>query len=285
MIAAAGKFPGDNCWQISAQWTGHHDRGQLSKSAVAARQEKTTMTRKKRSRTPAVIANGLQELQTAVKKIAQHATSAVRDRSVVSPSPPPGDEKLSFRDSTRGETAATPCCQQILQRIVFELALINLLYSDNQAIALQTLRRKSSGSCSAPETSAEEMAPPPSSSEPTGPGLLRFMNPVQDLGRSFFGFLLGGTAGPPAGTPTTPSVTANSDNNNRKPVAASRKRDSVISTTSLSGGGGRTRPPGHPANPSSHSTPILIRRTKPDGAPVLSSSGVQAHSLGRHSLE
>ena len=63
-------------------------------------------------------------------------------------------------------------------------------------------------------------------------GWERLMNPVQDLGRSLLNFLVGG--------PTTGNVQQSSD-----------------ASTS---GAGRQRPVGHPANPSTHSTPIILRR-------------------------
>ena len=239
------------------------------------------MARKKRSRTPAVIANGLQEIQSAVKKIAHHASTA-RERFVLSPSPPPPpptDDQLCTVAHTSdtpcdgdGCVATAQCCQQILQRVVVELALLNLLYNDDcSSPQLMPI----SGKGLQDRKVAAMAPPPPSGGEPAAPGLLRFMNPVQDLGRSFIGFLLGGApaAGSGVAVGTGPTVTATAENG-RKGAAAGRKRDSVISTTSQTGGG-RPRPPGHPANPSSHSTPILIRRTKPDTPPATQ------HSLGK----
>ena len=67
-------------------------------------------------------------------------------------------------------------------------------------------------------------------------GWERLMNPVQDLGRSLLNFLVGGT---------------NSGN-------ASQQRQPPADTSASSQG--RQRPLGHPANPSTHSTPVILRR-------------------------
>jgi hypothetical protein len=242
------------------------------------------MPRKKRSRTPAVvIANSLQEIQTAVRKIT-HGSAVVAsndispiqigDSSVVAPSC--GEES-----GWESGAATTQCCQEILQRVIVELALLSLLYNNNDDIKPLTSACDDSNSTIHQEGVAARatMSPPPPVTSQAGeagagggqPALLRFMNPVQDLGRSFIGFLLGGSSAGPAAAAAAAAPPAEFSAG-RKSAAGPRKRDSVISTSSV---GGRSRPPGHPALPSSHSTPIPIRRARPDLPPSAQ------HSLGR----
>ena len=246
------------------------------------------MPRKKRSRTPgAVIANSLQEIQTVVRKITQGSAVVasndispiqIGDSSVVAPSSGGGGGEES------GGVATAQCCQEILQRVIVELALLSLLYNNNDDIKPLTSAydEDSNNSIHQEGVAAKAGMPPPPVTSQAGeagagggqPALLRFMNPVQDLGRSFIGFLLGGSSAGPAATAaaTTTAAPTAEFSAGRKSAAGPRKRDSVISTNSV---GGRSRPPGHPALPSSHSTPIPIRRTRPDLPPSAQ------HSLGR----
>ena len=98
----------------------------------------------------------------------------------------------------------------VLFRTVLELALVNIALGSDQI-----------------RSSSKKMSPPSSSS-----GLSKLMSPVQDLGKSLLGFLLGSPSDPPAGP------------------------DPVVMTP------GRQRPPGHPAHPSVNATPTVIRRSK-----------------------
>lgn len=244
------------------------------------------MARKRRSRTPGVIASGLQEIQTAVKKIARHASTA-RDRFVAdSPTPQSPPPPNDWESESCSASATSQCCQEYFQRVIVEIALLNLLFGHQLSDPVSFKSDRDQASCN------WTMAPPPTPSVAANdpsvtPGLLRFMSPVQDLGRSFIGFLLGGAASAPGAQAATNGLAA--AESVRKPAAASnaasRKRDSVISVSGGGGGGGRPRPPGHPANPSSHSTPIVIRRTtKPEPLVSPASPGVQQHSLGMPGL-
>jgi hypothetical protein len=240
------------------------------------------MPRKKRSRTPAVIANSLQEIQTVVRKIT-HGSAVVGSNDIR-----PGDSALAPScgggggGGESGGVATAQCCQEILQRVIVELALLSLLYNNNDDIKPPTSAYDEFSNNTIHQegvAASAAMPPPPPVTSPAGeagagggqPALLRFMNPVQDLGRSFIGFLLGGSSAGPAAA-TAAAAPPAEFSAGRKSVAGPRKRDSVISTSSV---GGRSRPPGHPALPSSHSTPIPIRRTRPDMPPSAQ------HSLGR----
>lgn len=76
---------------------------------------------------------------------------------------------------------------------------------------------------------------------PSKGGWERLMNPVQDLGRSLINFLVGGN---------------NSSANSQSATDGSQQ-----------GTGSRQRPMGHPANPSTHSTPIILRRKASEPSP------------------
>jgi hypothetical protein len=238
------------------------------------------MPRKKRSRTPgALIANSLQEIQTVVRKIT-HGSAVVASNDIS----PGCDNAVAPNCDGGGESggvATAQCCQEILQRVIVELALLSLLYNNNDDIKPPTSAydEDSNNSTHQEGVAARAAMPPPPVTSSAGeagagggqPALLRFMNPVQDLGRSFIGFLLGGSSAGPAAATAAAAAPAEFSAG-RKSAAGPRKRDSVISTSSV---GGRSRPPGHPALPSSHSTPIPIRRTRPDLPPSAQ------HSLGR----
>lgn len=121
--------------------------------------------------------------------------------------------------------------EAVILRTVVELALANLLVG-NKVPGLRPTQSK--------------MAPP---NEPSGSGFSKFISPVQDLGRSLLGFLIGSNQEP---STQTPGRRTNQQNNS--------KRDSIISTNSVTAG--RQRPAGHPANPSTHSTPVVVRRIR-----------------------
>ena len=121
--------------------------------------------------------------------------------------------------------------EAVILRTVVELALANLLVG-NKAPGLRPTQSK--------------MALP---NEPSGSGFSKFISPVQDLGRSLLGFLKGSNQEPSTHTP-----------GRRTNQQSNSKRDSVISSNSVTLG--RQRPVGHPANPSTHSTPVIVRRIR-----------------------
>ena len=109
------------------------------------------------------------------------------------------------------------------------------------------------------------MAPVPTPAPPAGSGLSKLMSPVQDLGRSLLGFLVGpGTSGTPAvqaETQQLPPVPMKRTTSKRDSIVSHSKRDSLVSTGSMATPG-RQRPLGHPAHPSSGAsqTPVVLRR-------------------------
>jgi hypothetical protein len=89
------------------------------------------------------------------------------------------------------------------------------------------------------------------SANPSKGGWERLMNPVQDLGRSLINFLVGGN---------------NTNANSQSGAEGSQSN------------GSRQRPMGHPANPSTHSTPIILRRKASEPSPKTGQS-LEASSL------
>ena len=104
---------------------------------------------------------------------------------------------------------------------------------------------------------AGDMAPPARDAQASQ--LAKLMSPVQDLGRSLLGFLVGSSTSPNAEAEAQPPpLPAKRCNSKRDSLASnSLKRDSVASSA------GRVRPLGHPAHPSSAAaqTPVILRRT------------------------
>ena len=142
----------------------------------------------------------------------------------------------------------------VLCRTVLELALVN--------IALSGPRRDISGQY-------KSMAPPVSSSTSSGQsGLSKLMSPVQDLGKSLLGFLIGSPPPnsqqqPPAQSSVEPGVPVC-----RGAAGTGQSGDSLAPTSP-----GRQRPPGHPAlGPSVGSTPVVIRRNKVARSDTLSTA-------------
>ena len=103
----------------------------------------------------------------------------------------------------------------VLFRTVLELALVN--------IAL--------GSPDQPSSARRSIMSPPSAS--SNSGLSKLLSPVQDLGKSLLGFLVG------------------------SPVPGEQQAQCAVPATP-----GRQRPAGHPAHPAVNATPIVIRRSK-----------------------
>jgi len=153
----------------------------------------------------------------------------------------------------------------VLLRTIVELALVNLAVGDKWQGGINSEK----GSC----FHLDKVMAPPAREGAAGSGLSKLMSPVQDLGRSLLGFLIGNPQPAECAPPPIPvrgSSLANSSRNN--------KRDSIISTTSITSPG-RQRPPGHPAHPSVNSTPIVIRRTKADKGVNISRSLESQHSV------
>merc|ERR1712142_963788 len=121
---------------------------------------------------------------------------------------------------------------------------------------------------------------PPGKEGVVGSGLSKLMSPVQDLGRSLLGFLIGNPQPTECSPPPIP-VRGSSVSNSR---ASGSKRDSIISTASVTSPG-RQRPLGHPAHPSINSTPIVIRRTKADKGAKISRSLESQNSQLAHSSQ
>ena len=138
----------------------------------------------------------------------------------------------------------------VLYKTVLELALVNIALSGQQP------PRDTRG-----HGDKNIMAPPVSSSTSSAQsGLSKLMSPVQDLGKSLLGFLIGS---PPSNTQQPPASS--------EPSQPSRRTSGVPQAWETSGGvssvpptsPGRQRPPGHPAlGPSVSSTPVVIRRNK-----------------------
>ena len=123
--------------------------------------------------------------------------------------------------------------ETLIFRTVLELALANLLCDREEAT----------------HSEAATMAPPSESPQATS-GFSKLISPVQDLGRTLLGFLVGSSQHHSSQQQQQLDKTTRSE-----AARTSSKRDSIVSTAST---GGRQRPPGHPANPSS--TPVLVRR-------------------------
>ena len=147
----------------------------------------------------------------------------------------------------------------VLCRTVLELALVNIV------LGQQETHCQGSGQY-------KIMAPPAStSSGGSGLGLSKLMSPVQDLGKSLLGFLLGSQQSqnnqqqssqeqqPQPPSRRTSAILHQGD-------TLERKRDSLVLPTSP----GRQRPPGHPALPSVSSTPVVIRRNKVERSQTMS---------------
>ena len=113
----------------------------------------------------------------------------------------------------------------VLFRTLLELALVNIALG---SAAPDCPRRKT-------------MSPPSASS-----GLSKLMSPVQDLGKSLLGFLVG-----------SPAQSAESQTTGETTVPMTP---------------GRQRPLGHPAHPGVNATPIVIRRSKVDRSQTMSKS-------------
>jgi len=148
----------------------------------------------------------------------------------------------------------------VLLRTVVELALVNLALGDKgQGINLEK-----------GTTHPGKVMAPPAKEGAAGSGLSKLMSPVQDLGRSLLGFLIGNPQPTECTSPPPPlPVRGTSLTNSRN--APGSKRDSIISNASITSPG-RQRPLGHPAHPSVNSTPIVIRRNKADKRASLSRS-------------
>jgi len=141
----------------------------------------------------------------------------------------------------------------VLFRTVVELALVNIAIGDRW---LHGQSVEKGGFIPV------NMAPP-SKEGVSSSGLSKLMSPVQDLGRSLLGFLIG----PPQveECPQPPAVPTRGSS-----LTASRN-NSIVSTNSVTSPG-RQRPFGHPAHPSVNSTPVVIRRTKTDKGENVSKS-------------
>jgi len=157
----------------------------------------------------------------------------------------------------------------VLLRTIVELALVNLAVGDKWQGGINSEK--------GPNFHLDKVMAPPARDGAAGSGLSKLMSPVQDLGRSLLGFLIGNpqpTECAPPPIPVRGSSLANSSRN----MSGNNKRDSIISTTSITSPG-RQRPLGHPAHPSVNSTPIVIRRTKADKGANISRSLESQHSL------
>ena len=163
------------------------------------------------------------------------ARSAQVKRSADAQSPV---SELSLNEG-KNSSLATNLQSVVLCKTVLELALVNI------ALGGQHPR------------DTNIMAPPVSSSTNSAPsGLSKLMSPVQDLGKSLLGFLIGS---PPSNTQQPPAPASS------EPSLPSRRTSGVPQAweTSVPTSPGRQRPPGHPAlGPSVSSTPVVIRRNK-----------------------
>ena len=154
--------------------------------------------------------------------------------SLLSGAKPSENKKSKHKQETKtetGEKAVEDVSVDISQfqsvvlfRTVLELALVNIALG-----------------CAAPRHRARNMSPPSASS-----GLSKLMSPVQDLGKSLLGFLVG-----------SPAQSAESQTTGETTVPMTP---------------GRQRPLGHPAHPGVNATPIVIRRSKVDRSQTMSKS-------------
>ena len=158
----------------------------------------------------------------------------------------------------------------VLCRTVLELALVNIALSPSHKISAKY----------------KNMAPSPPSSS-TSSGLSKLMSPVQDLGKSLLGFLLGSPASnnqQQTQEPLPSSRRTSYQQQTQEPLPPSRRTSTIVQTgdtlerkrdsLTLPTSPGRQRPPGHPANPnpSINSTPVVIRRNKVDRSHTMSKS-------------
>ena len=124
----------------------------------------------------------------------------------------------------------------VLARTVVELALVNLALGEKPE---EEGRRGRGSAAMAPAGRPADPAP--------GSGLSKLMSPVQDLGRSLLGFLIGS---PQPGQAVQ-----------QEPQPGAGASSGAACSTP-----GRQRPPGHPAHPSAAAaTPVVVRRSR---APV-----------------
>jgi hypothetical protein len=151
----------------------------------------------------------------------------------------------TYESAVESETVHYQYSQVVQYRTVLEFALLTLAYGDSLVKVAKSVDN----------TKIEEMANNSKEGSSHGMGLSRFMNPVQDLGRSLMGFLLGHN-----------QQVGQSQSSTSSSTTLDTKRDSIISTSSktdIISTPGRSRPVGHPAKPSTNTTtPIAIRRTK-----------------------
>ena len=156
------------------------------------------------------------------------------------------------RRTNEGKNSLANAESVVLCKTVLELALVNIALSGQPPghIGPRDIGHKNI------------MAPVPSVSSSTSSGqsgLSKLMSPVQDLGKSLLGFLIGSpppnTAQPPAPASSEPSVSSRRTSG----VPPAWETSASVPPTSP----GRQRPPGHPAlGPSVGSTPVVIRRNK-----------------------
>eukprot|EP00092_Neocalanus_flemingeri_P012874 GFUD01013870.1.p1 GENE.GFUD01013870.1~~GFUD01013870.1.p1 ORF type:complete len:1486 (+),score=342.48 GFUD01013870.1:534-4991(+) len=163
----------------------------------------------------------------------------------------PQSRDACLTECSEVKTVISQYQEVVLLRTVVELALVNLALGDQQ----QGQKHSAQG----PIHPGNVMAPPVKEGA-AGSGLSKLMNPVQDLGRSLLGFLIGSPQPSECAPPPIPAR-GSSLMNNKDPQGS--KRDSIVSTASITSPG-RQRPLGHPAHPSINSTPVVIRRTKTD---------------------
>ena len=160
----------------------------------------------------------------------------------------PCSAPVSARRANEGKNCLASAESVVLCKTVLELALVNIALSGQQPPGHPGPR----------DTGHKNIMAPVSSSTSSGQsGLSKLMSPVQDLGKSLLGFLIGS---PPPNTAQPPASS--------EPSLSSRRTSGVPPAWETSAGvpptsPGRQRPPGHPAlGPSVGSTPVVIRRNK-----------------------
>ena len=188
---------------------------------MTRKKQRSQSRRNKKQTNPGVfISNLLGGASKADQKSAQSTEDSVKgDKNPVS------DKNITRHKADESKNSLAELESVVLYKTVLELALVNIALGGGG---------QERGGVTGPGQ-YKTMAPVSSTTSAGsggGSGLSKLMSPVQDLGKSLLGFLLGSPSDPPAGP------------------------DPVVMTP------GRQRPPGHPAHPSVNATPTVIRRSK-----------------------
>ena len=214
---------------------------------MTRKKQRSQSRRNKKQTNPGVfISNLLGGASKADQKSVQSTADSVKgDKNLVS------DKNITQHKADESKNSLAELESVVLYKTVLELALVNIALGGGGQ----------ERGCVTGPGQYKTMAPVSSttSAGSGGSGLSKLMSPVQDLGKSLLGFLLGSP--PPSSQQQQQPQSPAPD-----PQLPARRTSAVLQpsaagTDNLPTSPGRQRPPGHPAlGQSVTSTPVVVRR-------------------------